>query len=190
MSAYSFNVDNITKLLIPPKLRQLKHIAWLKVITNPLKWLHNDFFNEYCGYTTPFYDAWVSTSTYNIDDRIYWTNYRGYVCIKNSCLNIEPTGNAQSADYWLEFTPDYVAVDERVYFRPQKIFFVKALNDHFKPGPLKIYLASNSNTIYYPLFYYDLLGATNTERDKAIFDFASKYLPAGFTSADFTIITY
>ena len=192
MSAYSFNIDNITKLLMPPKLRQLKHIAWLKVITNPLKWLHNDFFTIYCETTDDGSATYDSLTTYNIDDRVLWTNKRGYVCLQNSTLGIPPTGATTSSQYWLEFTTNYVAVDERVYYKPQIIWFVKALNTFFRTGLFQIYVVNGAGAfvIYFPAGDYAPLGATDPERDSAILDFASKYLPAGIDVSNVSIVTY
>lgn len=186
MGYYDIDTDEAGKQLTPPRLRGLKFLAWIRVLLAPFKYAHNDFFNEYCEYTLPFYGAWSNASTYNVGERIYWTNYKGYVSLKNGNLNIEPTGNAQSEDYWLEFTPDYVAVDDRAYYKPQTILFLEALNAHFKPGPLRIYLSGS--TLYYPLFYYDLLGATNTERTRAVLDYANRFMPAGID--EFTVVTY
>lgn len=186
MSAFSFDVNEVTKMLMPPKLRQLKHIAWLKVITNPLKWLHNDFFTEYCETTSDGSNTYDSLTTYNIDDRVLWTNKRGYVCLQNGTLGIDPTGNVLSADYWLEFTPNYVAVDERVYYKPQLIILVRAMNAYFRTGLFQIYIAGNS--FYVPIAKYLILGATNTERTKAVLDYAKKFRCAGID--EFTVTTY
>lgn len=192
MSIYTVDIDEVGKQLTPPKLRQLKFLAWVRVILAPLKWAYNDFFTEYCQTTEDGSNEWNSGTTYNTDDRVLWTNKRGYVCIKDSCLNIEPTGNSQSAEYWLEFTTNYVAVDERLYYKPQIIWFVRALNAYFRTGLFQIYVTSGAGSvaIYFPIAYYLPLGATNTERDKAILDFCSKYLPAGVGVADVTISTY
>jgi hypothetical protein len=191
MSAYDFNTDEVTKMLMPPKLRQLKHIAWLKVLLNPLKWLHNNFFKRYFEYTAPYFLYYDSATTYNIDEECVWTDKKGYVCIKNGTLNIPPTGNTASADHWLEFTPNYVAADERAYYRPQNIILVKALNDYFRCGLFQIYIENTGGgtfIIYMPLFYYDLLGATNTERTKAVLDYANKFTAAGISGV--TVVSY
>ena len=192
MSAYDFNTDNITRMLMPPKLRQLKHIAWLKVLLNPLKWLHNDFYKQYCETTEDGSNTYDSLTTYNIDDRVLWTNKRGYVCLQNGTLGIDPTGTTTSSDYWLEFTPNYVAVDERVYYKPQIILFVKALNTYFRTGLFQIYVVNLAGgfVIYIPVGDYTPLGATNTERDKAIIDFSSTYLSAGIGVADVSVVSY
>ena len=192
MSYYNIDTDEIGKQLLPPKLRQLKMLAWVRVLLTPVKWMLDDFFTWYCQTTEDGSNEWVSVTTYNTGDRILWTNKRGYVCIKDSCLNVTPTGSSQSLNYWKEFTVSFVALDERVYYKPQIIIFVKALNAYFRTGLFQIYVSSGGGnvTINFPIAYYLPLGATNTERDKAILDFCSKYLPAGIGVADVTITTY
>lgn len=186
MSFYDLDTDEVGKQLLPPRLRQLRFLAWVKVLLAPLKWAHDDFFNEYCATTADQSFIWDSATTYNVDERVLWLDKRGYVSLQNGCLNIQPTGSANSADYWLEFTTNYVAVDERAYYTPQLIFFVKALNDYFRTGAFKIYISGT--TIYIPVAQYLVLGATNTERDRAVLDYANKFMLAGID--EFTVSSY
>jgi hypothetical protein len=146
MSFYDFDsVDVLTKLL-PPKLRQTRMIAWLTVLLKPWQWLHDLFFGDYMYYdplSVPF-GPFTSGGTYAIGDRVIWTDKRVYESLTAGVITVDPTGDTDSADYWLLVMDDFRSMDERRKTNAQIIVLETAINKWFDTAaPDRFYIENN-----------------------------------------------
>lgn len=133
MSIYTYSVNYVVENLLPPILRQVKQIAWLKVIAKPLDWL-SDRLTDYIDGTDLGTKQWSSLTTYNRDsDPVIWTDSKVYQCIKDGALgvNYAPTGTANSLTYWIEVLPNWIGTKERIKYNSQIIILEYALNKIF-----------------------------------------------------------
>lgn len=146
MSFYDFNSTTVSTQLLPPKLRQSKMIAWLAVLLKPWQWLHDLFFGDYSYYdplVVPF-GTYTSGATYAVGDRVIWTDKAVYESLQAGVITTDPTGDADSADYWFKVMEDFRSLDERRKTNAQIIVLETALNKWFDcAAPDRIYIQNN-----------------------------------------------
>lgn len=187
MSYYDFDTDEIGKQLIPSKLRQLKQIAWIKVLLAPVKYIHTLFFTHYCT-AEPF--LWSSPAYYGIGDICRWKDKKAYISLTSTGTGLDyaPTGALYSSEKWMVYSDLFIGIDTRVHFNGQFINLINAINKFLGVTPLtSTYMDTSLNIIYVSVGYYINLGANNTEREAALRRFIDRYRPAGFV---YTIVTY
>lgn len=140
MSLYELDTDYIGEQLLPPKLRKVKALAWLKVLLKPLSNLFNIDFKDYT--LGAIYDPYDVLTNYPFGERVIWTDKRVYESLTSSNLGNLPSDSAK----WLLCQNIFIGVDERVKYNSQKILFEFALNKFFMVDPFpadQIYITNN-----------------------------------------------
>lgn len=117
---YAFDIDYLTEKLTPPQLRQIRIIAFLKVICRPLQliWKNTEKYFNGSGYA-----VWSNATTYFRGDKVRY-GYEIYDALQGS-TNEVPFNNP---DYWLMINKDFVGLDARVRFNGGKMLFEYILN--------------------------------------------------------------
>jgi len=184
MSLFTFNIFRASEELTPPQLREPKMLAWLRVLLRPVQYMNDSFLKDYCqGADYPHYD---NSTTYNKYDRIIFYNRSVYECRVSSSVGVMPSGDTLSLTNWRKIQEICIGVDERVKYNGQIIVFEEAINKWFFIDTAPFIWVNNSTSgipNFYPWFLinvpnaqYLLMGATNTERDAAINEFARRYI--------------
>lgn len=140
MGLFELDTDYIGEQLMPPKIRKVKSLAWLKVILKPLSNLFNIDFKDYTLGTS--YSLWSSVTPYVFGNRVLWSDKRVYELIVTSSTNDLPSDTTK----WLLCQDTFIGVDERVKYSSQKLLFEYALNKFFMVSPLptdQIYIDNN-----------------------------------------------
>lgn len=155
MSIYTYSVNYVVENLLPPILRQVKQIAWLKTIAKPLSWLSDRLTDYRDGVSLS--DFWSAGTTYDRDsDPVIWADSKMYQCIKDGALgvNYAPTGTANSAAYWVEVLPHWIGTNERIKYNAQIIILEYALNRlYFNEGVSdQIYIENLDTTDGFVMF--------------------------------------
>lgn len=145
MSIYTYTVNFTAEKLLPPLLRTLRHLAWLRVLMAPIQNLI-DRFTEFR--TGAAYAEWSIIAVYVKGDRVRWANAI-YEALQGVSF-ISPTGAGyigpyNSADYWLKVQDNFIGAEERLRYNSQIIVLEYALNRWFSnPMPAdQIYIANN-----------------------------------------------
>lgn len=117
---YAFDIDYLTEKLTPPQLRQIRIIAFLKVICRPLQliWKNTEKYFNGSGYA-----IWSNATTYNRGDKVRY-GYEIYEALQTSTAEV-PFDNT---DYWLMINKDFVGLDARVRFNGGKMLLEYILN--------------------------------------------------------------
>lgn len=123
MSIYDQDFNNIYKQLSPPDKRSSTLLAWGAVLTRPLQWLHDLFFDSYAkGNIDLQYDL---GTTYVIGDRVQYL-HKVYECIASTTSN-----DPFNTTYWMLVQEDFRGADQRVQFSSQLLIFEFLLNQWF-----------------------------------------------------------
>lgn len=126
---YAFNTTYLTEKLTPPALRQVRVLAFLRVISAPLTSKWNDFLEYINGSNYSVFDI---SNAYSVGNRIRY-GYAIYECIQASTGYL-PT----NTDYWLLINKDFVGVDARRKFNGQKLVFEYVLNLYLNTTPYTV----------------------------------------------------
>jgi hypothetical protein len=149
MSVYSFNYQFLRESFLPSFLRLARHRAFVDTLLKPLQWLRDLFFDVYVdGFTGP---RWLSISTYNLGDRVRYSDFAVYEAIQNVPAATAPTNTI----YWKKIQEVWIGLRERVKYNGQKLVLEYALNrwfdtqfrqpdDAFTPTPSDIYITNNT----------------------------------------------
>lgn len=159
MSLYDFDTDQLGSELLPPELRQPKHLAWLKTLFRPtIQWIRDSLFNVYFGGQS--YAIYAPFAVYNRGDRVLGYNKSIYQCLVNG------TTSGLSGPYddpaWMKTQDIFIGVDERVKYNSQIIVLEYALNHYFliPDTDPQIYLTTNSTATNF--FVMGNSGATSS----------------------------
>lgn len=117
---YAFDIDYLTEKLTPPQLRQIRIIAFLKVICRPLQliWKNTEKYFNGSGYA-----IWSNATTYNRGNKVRY-GYEIYEALQTNTAKV-PFDNT---DYWLMINKDFVGLDARVRFNGGKMLLEYILN--------------------------------------------------------------
>ena len=144
MPIYDYNTETVNEQLTPPQLRQPNFLAWLKVLTTPIQWLRDWFFDVYIGATT--YPPYNALAAYNRGDRVFFYDNKGLYerTVTGSASGFD--GPPSDLGRWFKLQDNFIGVDERVKYNAQIIVFEYALNTFFFTGaiPYKIYIQNNA----------------------------------------------
>lgn len=148
MAIYDIDFAKFTANMLPPDKRFSKMIAWVKIITYPLQYLVNLWFDSYrVGSVAPYYSA---LATYNKYDQVIY-NKIVYESLIDSNTTI-PTTVAN----WKVVQQNFIGLFERIKYNGQKLVLEYALNKWFgttfrqPPSVSDIYISNN--TIGIPVF--------------------------------------
>lgn len=130
---FSFSTTYLSEKLVPPALRQIRILAYLRVLLAAIQVKWDDYLEYINGSSYAVFDI---SNPYVVGDRVRY-GYAIYECIQNSTLII-PT----DTNYWLLINKDFVGVDARRKFNSQKIVLEYVLN---------LYLNTTATTL--PLIY-------------------------------------
>lgn len=138
MSLYDFDTNFIGPKLMPPALRQIKHVAWIKTLLKPIQTLWGIIFNDYAdGSNYPFYEH---PTTYNTGDRVIGADKRVYQALQTTVGHFIDDPN-----YWVLVNHNFMGARERILYNSQKIVLEYALNKWFfvTASPF-IYITTNA----------------------------------------------
>lgn len=138
MSVYTLSVNYISEKLVPPSLRGVKMLAWLRVILKPLQSQWNNVFDDYA--TGSGYAQYDVSLSYVRTDRVIFSNKSVYECILDATAGIPPDDSV----YWVKINDIFIGANERLKYNSQKIVFEYALNKYFQiPVSPFIYITNN-----------------------------------------------
>lgn len=149
MSIYSLTYSIFWKQMLPPFKRLVNNLAWGAVVTKPLQWLRDLFFDDYADGLT--YSLYGGATNYMIGDKVKYTTNGLYICIVDNTQFIEPTNTTN----WYKISDEYVGVRHRANYNGQKKVLEYALNKHFNttfnqpPTDSAIYLTTNPTDTNY-----------------------------------------
>jgi len=124
---YDIDFGVLTQVLLPPKFRKPRWIAWLKSLVTPLQWTKDNTFDKFrFGWDDALAQKYDTIITYHIDDLVLFRN-KVYVCIKTTTAGIDPTNTT----YWFKILDDWVGADERIMYCGQTLTLTYLLNRHF-----------------------------------------------------------
>jgi hypothetical protein len=179
---YSFNITYLTEKLTPPALRQVRILAFMRVITAPLAYKWRDFLEYINGSSYTEFDY---SSPYTVGDRVRY-GYAIYECIQDASLII-PYGNP---DYWLLINKDFVGVDARRKFNSQKLVFEYVLNLYLNTTPTTLPLIyTTRNTVDSNGFYIGAKGyGDRGEIGKSVSQ--NDFIGTGYTLGQYAMTIY
>lgn len=179
MSIYSYTVNSVIARLLPPILRQSKHIAWICVLGTPARYNVERMNKYFDGDGSP---DWLIGTSYMKYFTVRWNNNAIYESKVAGNLGIMPTGDPLSDTNWRKVQDSYIGLNERVRYNGQLIVLQYALNRHFRitSAPF-IYVESTAPAfnVFVPLAVYNTLAGNNTDRNKVVEAFCNKYRPSG-----------
>lgn len=147
MSIYQIDADYVANQLTPPKLRNVKMVAWIKVLVAPLQKFAGKTLSRYKqGDTSLDYSG---ATTYNFGDRVIYTDKSIYEAtyvdsdgVAQSFSGVIPTNTA----FWTLINTVFIGSDERSKYNAQKLLFEYALNRFFRVAASpadQIYITNN-----------------------------------------------
>lgn len=143
MSFYDIDFSLTANKLLPPNKRKTKMKAWLKALMKPLQWMHDLFFGQYISYESS--SLWDVSITYDAGLFAVWDDGKIYESLQDGNIGHLPTGDIDSADWWAYRLPNFIPLDERIYFNGQIMTLEYALNRWFlNPGNPRIYIGTNA----------------------------------------------
>lgn len=161
---YSFSTSYISEKLVPPILRQVRVLAYLRVLLISVQTKWGDFLEYING---SFYINWNVLTAYTVGDRIKYGTAT-YEALQNSTGEIPFENTA----YWLLINKDFVGCDVRVKFNSDKIVFEYVLNKYLNTTPTTIptiYTTRNqvdSNGFYMGVDGDGLFGELGTDENQ------------------------
>lgn len=179
---FAFNTSYISEKLVPPALRSVKILAYVRVLLAPLQTKWNDFLEFINGSN---YLAWDILNIYAVGDRVKYGESI-YEALQASAGET-PYNNT---DYWLLINKDFVGCDARVKFNSQKIVFEYVLNLYLNTTPTTLPLIyTTRNTMDVNGFYLGVdgvselgeLGKDNNQDD---------YLGTSYTLGQYAMTIY
>lgn len=188
MSLYDIDFNQQGRLLLPPKKRKPKMLAWIYALFKPLQWNRDRFFNVFTGsdFTLQPFD---SGNSYSYGDMTIWPDNSVYECLNPTPESGSTSSPALKPDNWYKLQDCFIGVDERLTFNSQIIVFEYALNRWFNNlGSLtQIYIVNN---VTYSDFF--LMGETSAYSSAMSVSsiFSSEFMGEVFTPGtqyDFTI---
>ena len=184
MSLFVYNPLRISEELTPPQLRRPAFINWLRVLLRPIKWLADNFNNDYVkGSSAPDYN---NATTYTKYDRVVWKDFGVYELRVSTSSGVSPTGDYLSPTNWYKIQDNFLGVNERARTNGQLIVLAYIMNKQFRVTSAPYIYFQIVNTppaqyfqVYVPLATYNALGANNTARTNRINNYIIKYLASG-----------
>ncbi len=130
MSIFDIDYNTQGRLLLPPKKRLPKWLAWIYSLMKPVQWVRDWFFDTYIGVSN--YNLFDAGQYYSLGDRAIWFDNSIY-----ECLNPNPELGSVSSpillpDMWFKIQDCFIGVDERSAYNSQIIVFEYALNRWFQ----------------------------------------------------------
>lgn len=136
---YLFNTTYLSEKLVPPALRQVRILAYIRVLLAPIQIKWNDFL-EYINGSN--YLNWDGANPYVVGDRVKY-GYAIYEALQASAGEI-PYNNT---DYWLLINKDFVGLDARRVFNSHKMVFEYTLNLYLNTTPTTIPLIYTTRNV-------------------------------------------
>ena len=147
MSIYQIDTEYVANQLTPPKLRNVKMIAWLKVLVAPLNKFASKSLEKYkVGDVSADYNG---ATTYDFGDRVIYTDKSIYEAtyvdsdgVAQSFSGVIPTNTV----FWTLINTVFIGSDERSKYNAQKLLFEYALNRFFRVAASpadQIYITNN-----------------------------------------------
>jgi len=138
MSIYTYSTNYISEKLLPPSLRNKKHLAWLKVLLSPIQWLWKRIFVEYADGS--FFAIFDISTAYVKGDIVVYSDRKVYQCLVNA-TGILPYDTVS----WVKINDNFIGARERIKYNAQKKVFEYALNKWFfvPVGDPQIYIINN-----------------------------------------------
>ncbi len=124
MGFFNINFNTLVQQLIPPLLRNVNELAWLKALSKPLQYNNDNFITYISGSTLNPYN---NASAYTSGDTVVYTNLSVYSSITGSTSGITPT----DTNYWFKLNDIYIGAEERAHYNAQKYLYEYALNRWF-----------------------------------------------------------
>lgn len=142
MSLLPYDINYVEEKLVPPVLRTLIRLDWLKVLTYPIQKKYNDIFSIE-SFKRSFSSAkWNVLTAYVPGNRVRYGIAIWECLISNT--GIDPTSDLVT---WLLIEKDFVGTDERIKFSSQHMVFQYVLNRYLNTTAYtlpKIYTLKNS----------------------------------------------
>lgn len=149
---YAFSTTYLTEKLLPPALRQVRILAFLRVLAIPLQSKWNDFLEFISGSS---YTNFSDVTFYVVGDRVKY-GQSIYECIL-PIVGVIP----YDTTYWLLINKDFVGCDARVKFNSQKMVFEYVLNLYLNTTPTTLPLIyTTRNTVDVNGFYIGVDGVS------------------------------
>lgn len=111
--------------MLPSTLRQIKHLAWGKVLLKPLQYLRDLIFEDYANGATC--GAYSNGTAYLVGDRVKYIDRAVYECVVSTLGNL-PTDTY----YWKKVNNNFIGVRERIRYNSQKTIFEYSINKWFQ----------------------------------------------------------
>lgn len=123
MLIYGFDTDWIVEKLLPPQLRTVMRMAWLRVLVSDIKSKYIDIYGVQSYYNGFSIAKWSSATAYVIGNRVRY----GVSIYEALTDNTGLSPDINTSD-WLLIEKDFVGADERVKYNGQKMVLEYILN--------------------------------------------------------------
>ena len=145
MSIFDINFNTQGKLLLPPKKRLTKWLAWIYTLLKPVQWLRDWFFGVYIDSANYTLFSNSGTTYYVLGDRVVWYDNSLYECLNPTLTLATVSSPILMPDMWYKLQDCFIGVDERTAYNSQIIVLERALNRWFHNiGAVKqIYIVVN-----------------------------------------------
>jgi len=125
MSIYQIDTSYVSEQLTPPKLRNVKLLAWLKVLLKPISNLFDVNFLDYK--IGNVYTDYSGATTYSFGDKVMYIDKSIYELIVATSTGVDPVNTTN----WIKINDVFIGCDERIKYNAQKLLFEYALNKFF-----------------------------------------------------------
>lgn len=159
MAIYDYDTEIVGEQLTPPLLRQSKLLSYLYVLLSPIQNLWNLIFVEYR--TGVIYFNYSGATTYPQFSKVIFSK-KIYESIQVT------TGNPPTdTNYWVEVSPSFIGVTERLSYNSQTIVLERNLNTYYQnlASVNQIYISNNS--IISEVFAMGNSGSTSSSMDNS-----------------------
>lgn len=142
MSFYEFDTNKINEELTPPQLRRPRQLSWLNVLSYPLQWLRDWFFDTYIGGAN--YATWSGIVFYSAYERVIHSDG----CVYEAMVANVAKNPSNNPDTWYKLQDTFIGVDERLKYNSQIIVYEYALNRWFRNigATDQIYIVNNETS--------------------------------------------
>ena len=142
MDFYDIDTNYVSEQLTPPKLRNNKFLAWLKVLLKELNFFNTLFYNYRANTTYTDFDI---ATTYTINDIVIYEDKCVY-CYINS---VSTAGNLpNNVLYWNKIQTNFIGVNNRINGSAQNILFEYMLNRYFRVSSVDPQIYIQNTTIF------------------------------------------